>query len=137
MRSFGVLLLTALMYLTSNCNGERKSWTVPIQSKEFLVPGTLYFHDHSSYTFGRCEAKDEDSERGCNVTLITRPSGKEQHCPNVRVFASEGRQLFLNGYFQLWPYSRSRVLIGWWEQTRENDNVKRVRSTIHIHFFVI
>lgn len=96
-----------------------RNWNIPSNSPRALIQGTLFGTDDNNFPYATCTFSKAKVERTCEVSLISANRG-ERTCRNVKVSASKNRELFLNGYVQLWSFTQDHVAMIWWDNTAAN-----------------
>lgn len=141
--SVGVFLLIALSCYHASASivdssSYSRSWTLPTDGPRTFVQGTLFTTDVNTFPYATCEFTKPNEERVCNVTLV-RPNKQDSGICRVKIFAnSKDKELFFNGYFQMIPFARDHVAVGWYDQTKEPKNAaeKVVLITLLTRYFI-
>ncbi|XP_058806525.1 uncharacterized protein LOC131672957 [Phymastichus coffea] len=89
-------------------------WQISPSNTTFLHQGTLFATDAYTYPMGECKITDSKTERVCDITLVT-PGRKDRVCKAIKIFADKGKELFFNGFFQITPFTRNYVAVGWYD----------------------
>ena len=94
-----------------------RSWTLPNNSSKELVQGILFATDDNSFPYASCKTTKQNEEKVCNVTQV-RQHHEDRTCDGVKIFAENGYELFLGGYFQVIPFTDDHVILAWWDNTK-------------------
>lgn len=112
---FVLLVCFCANSLASDVADYKRVWLIEPSKTTFLHQGTIFATDAITYPMAECNITDPKTERLCDVTLVTK--GRKDHtCKGIRVFAEEGKILFFNGFFQITPFGRDYVAVGWYNQ---------------------
>ncbi|KAJ8673836.1 hypothetical protein QAD02_005098 [Eretmocerus hayati] len=112
----------------------KKEFSIPENVSKTFVKGSFFGTDSNDVSYAICEITKPNLEKLCNVTLISTSvenSDLKQTCNGVRVFASENKELFLGGYFQLWQFTKDHIVLAWWDNTPK-DSTEARNQNFHI-----